>query len=63
MIVPDKECAVNSGLSSTRGGKMATLHVHRRRLGKERLRNPRVYVGDQWFDTSWDDALALYCRA
>ena len=30
-------------------------------VGKERLRNPRVYVGDTWFDTSWDDALALYC--
>ena len=24
MIVPDKGCAVNQGLSSTRGGKMAT---------------------------------------
>ena len=30
-------------------------------VGKERLRNPRVYVGDTWLDTSWDDALALYC--
>ena len=29
-------------------------------VGKERLRSPRVYVADQWVDTRWDDALALY---
>ncbi len=29
MIVPDKECVVNSGLSSTRGGKMASyMYAH-----------------------------------
>ena len=31
MIVPDKSCSVNQGLSSTRGGQLANVHVHRRR--------------------------------
>ncbi|MCK7468817.1 MAG: hypothetical protein MZU91_12295 [Desulfosudis oleivorans] len=45
MIVPDKECVVNSGLSSTRGGKMASLHVrarrHRPRAAEEPAHLPR----------------------
>ena len=23
-------------------------------------RHPRIYTGDQWLDTTWDDALAVY---
>ena len=62
MIVPDKECSVNQGLSSTRGGQLATVMYTADGVGKERLETPRVYTGDQWVDTSWDDALAIYCR-
>ncbi len=60
MIVPDRECVVNSGLSSTRGGKMASYLYAHDGLGRERLKNPRIFRGDQWLDTSWDNALALY---
>jgi len=60
MIVPDKSCVVNSGLSSTRGGKMATYMYTPDGLTKDRLKNPRVYLSDQWVDTTWDQALALY---
>ncbi len=60
MVVPDKACSVNSGLSSTRGGKLASYMYSRDGLGRERLRSPRINIGDQWLDTSWDDALALY---
>ncbi|HCY15450.1 MAG: arsenite oxidase large subunit [Curvibacter sp. GWA2_64_110] len=60
MIVPDKECVVNSGLSSTRGGKMASYMYAHDGIGKERLKNPRVFRGDQWLDTGWDNAMALY---
>lgn len=60
MIVPDRECVVNSGLSSTRGGKMASYMYTNDGIGKERLKNPRVYRGEQWLDTGWDDAMALY---
>ena len=60
MIVPDKECPVNSGLSSTRGGKMATYMYTPDGIGKARLRNPMVYAADQWVETTWDDAMAVY---
>jgi arsenite oxidase large subunit len=60
MIVPDKGCVVNQGLSSTRGGRMASVLYTPDGIGKERLRNPMVYAGDQWLDTSWDHALAVY---
>mgnify|MGYP000849099560 CR=1 FL=1 len=60
MIVPDKDCGVNSGLSSTRGGKMASYMYAHDGIGKERLKNPRINRGDQWLDTSWDNALAIY---
>jgi arsenite oxidase large subunit len=60
MIVPDKQCVVNQGLSSTRGGKMASYMYAPEGLGKERLAFPRLYTGDQWVDTTWDKALAIY---
>ncbi len=60
MIVPDKECAVNGGLSSTRGGKMASYMYAHDGIGRERLKSPRIFRGDQWLDTSWENALALY---
>ena len=60
MIVPDKACVVNQGLSSTRGGKMASYFYNADGLTKERLLHPRVYYGDQWMDTSWDYALQVY---
>ncbi|ABX19344.1 MULTISPECIES: arsenate reductase (azurin) large subunit [Burkholderia] len=61
MVVPDKACSVNRGLSSTRGGQLAkVMYSPDGGVAKERLRSPRVYLADQWMDTSWDDALALY---
>jgi arsenite oxidase large subunit len=60
MIVPDKACVVNSGLSSTRGGKMASYMYSADGLTSDRLLYPRFYAGDQWLDTSWDHAMAIY---
>ena len=60
MIVPDKQCAVNSGLSSTRGGKMASYMYTPDGITADRLQAPRMYLGDQWVDTDWDFALAVY---
>ena len=60
MVVPDKECVVNSGLSSTRGGKMATYMYAHDGVGRERLKNPRLSHNDQQLETSWDNALAIY---
>ena len=60
MIVPDKECVVNQGQSSTRGGKMASYFYTADGLTRERLLHPRVYQGGEWVDTSWDYALQIY---
>lgn len=60
MIVPDKGCSVNSGLSSTRGGKMASYMYAHNGIGRDRLKSPRINRGDQWLDTSWENALAIY---
>ncbi len=60
MIVPDKACVVNSGLSSTRGGKMASYMYTPDGVGKDRLKHPMLYAGDQWVETNWDTAMAIY---
>ena len=60
MIVPDKECVVNQGIASTRGGKMGSYMYQPEGLTKERLAYPRLYTGDQWLDTTWSEALAVY---
>lgn len=60
MVLPDKACVVNQGLSSTRGGQMASVMYTANGIGRERLKHPRVFYGADWRDTSWDNALALY---
>ena len=60
MIVPDHDCVVNQGLSSTRGGQMASIMYTPEGIAKERLKHPRLFTGDQWMDASWDYALAIY---
>ncbi len=55
LIVPDKECVVNQGGGSVRGLQMASY------MQKEsRLKHPRIHTGDQWLDTDWAQALAIY---
>jgi arsenite oxidase large subunit len=60
MIVPDKACVVNSGLSSTRGGKMASYMYTPSGMTQERLSTPMIYAADQWVSTDWEYALAIY---
>ncbi|MBA2672377.1 arsenate reductase (azurin) large subunit [Ramlibacter sp.] len=60
MIVPDKACVVNGGLSSTRGGKMASYMYSEGGAGRERLKSPRVFRSGLWLDTNWSAAMALY---
>lgn len=61
MILPDKACTVNQGLSSVRGGQMATYMYAPDGDAKARLKEPRLFTGAQWVDTTWDEALAIYC--
>lgn len=60
MILPDKGCVVNQGLSSTRGGRMATYMYTQDGIAKDRLAYPRIFTGDHWLDTTWETALAIY---
>ena len=61
MIVPDKECSVNKGLSSTRGGQMASvMYSEGTSISERRLKYPMMYTGDDWSDTHWEHAMALY---
>jgi len=60
MIVPDKECVVNQGQSSTRGGQLASVMFNATGPTQDRLKYPRLFTGDDWVDVSWDTALKVY---
>ncbi|NKC10681.1 MAG: arsenate reductase (azurin) large subunit [Gammaproteobacteria bacterium] len=60
LVSPDKECSVNQGLSSTRGGQMASIFYTPDGAGANRLRYPSVFTGDDRVDTNWQQAMAVY---
>lgn len=61
MIVPDKACHVNQGLSSTRGGQMASvMYSESTPVGERRLKYPLRYTGDDWVESNWQQSMALY---
>ncbi|NEV62774.1 arsenate reductase (azurin) large subunit [Thiorhodococcus minor] len=60
MILPDKECVVNQGLSSTRGGQMASVMFTGEGPSRQRLYYPMLFTGDDWVETNWDQALQVY---
>lgn len=60
LIVPDKECTVNQGGGSYRGLHMASYFSNADHQPNARLTQPRVHTGNQWLDTDWNQALALY---
>lgn len=62
MVVPDKDCVVNSGLSSTRGGSMASVLYTDNGVGKDRMKYPAIFSGDDWVDTDWENAIGLYTK-
>lgn len=62
MIVPDHDCVVNQGLSSTRGGQLASLMYNGQGASAHRLTHPRLYTGDDWMDLDWERAVGLYAR-
>ncbi len=60
MVVPDKECTVNKGLSSTRGGQMATVLFNATGATRDRLKYPRLFTGDDWVDVNWEKSMSVY---
>lgn len=60
VIMPDKDCVVNEGLNSVRGGRMAETRYSRQTgTMSDRLTQPMVWRYSQLMPTSWDDALSL----
>lgn len=63
VIMPDKDCVVNSGLGSPRGARMAEMSYSRARNTQlQRLTSPMVWRYGQMQPTSWEDALDLVAR-
>jgi len=60
LLAPDKQCSVNQGLSSTRGGQMASIFYTPDGPAANRLRYPSVFTGDDRVDTNWEQAMAIY---
>ncbi|MDO8273822.1 MAG: arsenate reductase (azurin) large subunit [Gammaproteobacteria bacterium] len=60
MIVPDKECVVNQGQASTRGGMLGHLMYNGKGPSASRLTQPLLYRGANWRESPWEQALALY---
>ncbi len=60
VVMPDKDCVVNNGLNSVRGGRMAESRFSGQ-MGTmtDRLTTPMVWRYSQHLPTSWDDALTL----
>ncbi|HEY0837138.1 MAG TPA: arsenate reductase (azurin) large subunit [Azospirillum sp.] len=60
VIKPDKECEVNAGLTSVRGGRMgATRYSEQTGTMTARLTTPMVWRYSQMMPTSWEDSLSL----
>jgi len=60
VVMPDKDCVVNSGLGSIRGARIGELS-HSAMTGtlRDRLAEPLVWRYGALSPTSWDDAVAL----
>ena len=60
LVVPDKACTVNQGVGSVRGLHMASYLYSAGSPTNDRLKHPRLHTGDQWLETDWSQAMALY---
>ncbi|WP_370334643.1 arsenate reductase (azurin) large subunit [Parvularcula marina] len=60
VVKPDRDCVVNGGLSSARGGRTAeNRYSTARQTQQQRLTDPLVWRYGTWQPTGWDDALSL----
>lgn len=63
VIIPDKDCFVNQGLHSIRGGTLAVkCYNEEQRIAEGRLLAPLMYESDDHTETAWDDAVDLVAR-
>jgi arsenite oxidase large subunit len=62
VIIPNKKAAVNSGLSSVRGGTLAASLFAPDKPTANRLGYPLVYRGRDQTPTSWDESVEIVAR-
>ncbi len=62
VIWPDPECPVNRGNHSVRGGTHGDVIYTASGPTQDRLAYPLIYLGNDWLQTTWDEALALAGR-
>ncbi len=61
-IIPDRDCQVNGGLESVRGGGLAQTLYAPDRETKVRLKKPQLLGGAGHADAGWDEAVDLGAR-
>ncbi|ARU48193.1 hypothetical protein [Sulfurospirillum diekertiae] len=52
MVIPDKECMVNIGQNSVRGGMMGVSTFNAASPTKDRLKEPQIFRGGMLMETS-----------
>lgn len=62
VIVPDDDCAVNTGMASVRGGGLAQTLYAPDRGTKARLHKPQLLGASGHADAHWDEAVDLGAR-
>lgn len=62
VVLPDKDCIVNKGNHSVRGGTHGDVLYAPDRPTADRLTHPRLYRGGGQFSTTWDEAIELGAR-
>jgi arsenite oxidase large subunit len=59
-IVPDKQCSVNQGISSARGGSLAKNMYTAHGVGKHRLKSPSFRGSSGLRDCNWEEAVEIF---
>lgn len=62
VVLPDKECVVNKGNHSVRGGTHGDVLYAPDRPTADRLTHPLLYRGQSQLPTTWDEAVELGAR-
>lgn len=62
MVIPDKDCVVNSGQNSVRGGMMGVSTFNASSPTKDRLKDPQVFRGGMLTESNWDEANTLIAK-
>lgn len=62
MVIPDKECMVNIGQNSVRGGMMGVSTFNASSPTKDRLKEPQIFRGGMLMESSWEEAVSIIAK-